>query len=77
MVRRAYRMSGMDYLGISVHRLAKIAKRFRFITSEAGVTAIEYALIAMLIALVIVAGVTLIGTNLVPVFNKVATKLVT
>ncbi len=60
-----------------MRRLNKIAARYRFIRSEAGVTAIEYALIAMLVALVIIAGVTLIGTNLATIFNVVATKLVT
>ncbi len=60
-----------------MRRLNKTAARYRFIRSEAGVTAIEYALIAMLVALVIIAGVTLIGTNLATIFNVVATKLVT
>jgi pilus assembly protein Flp/PilA len=45
------------------------------VTSESGVTAIEYGLIAALIAVVIVAGVTLIGTNLSTVFSSVATKI--
>ncbi|MDU6495163.1 Flp family type IVb pilin, partial [Bradyrhizobium sp.] len=34
------------------------------IDSESGVTAIEYGLLAALIAVVIIVGVTLIGTNL-------------
>ena len=43
--------------------------------SERGVTAIEYGLIASLIALGIIAGVTLTGTNLAAIFNYVAPKL--
>ena len=40
-----------------------------------GVTAIEYGLIAALIAVVIIVAVTLVGTNLSAVFNAVATSL--
>lgn len=46
-----------------------------FIREEDGVTAIEYGLIAALIAVVIVTAVTLVGTKLTAVFNNVATKL--
>jgi len=42
----------------------------RFINDEEGVTAIEYGLIAALIAVVIIAIVTLVGTNL----NKVVRR---
>jgi pilus assembly protein Flp/PilA len=45
------------------------------IDDEQGVTAIEYGLIASLVAVVIITAVTLIGTNLSAVFNTVATKL--
>ena len=48
----------------------------RFWQDEDGVTAIEYGLIASLIAVVIIAAVTLVGTNLTAVFNYVAQKLV-
>ena len=47
-----------------------------FIREEDGVTAIEYGLIAALIAVVIITAVTLIGTNLETVFNYVGGKLV-
>jgi pilus assembly protein Flp/PilA len=46
-----------------------------FLKEDSGVTAIEYALIASLIAMVIVASVTLIGTSLSPTFNTVASQL--
>jgi len=45
------------------------------VDSERGVTAIEYGLLAALIAVVIVASVTLVGTRLVTVFGKVSTAL--
>ncbi|MBO6036367.1 MAG: Flp family type IVb pilin [Acetobacter sp.] len=50
--------------------------RHRFVQDSKGVTAIEYGLIAALIAVVIISTVKLVGTNLVQVFNKVATSLV-
>jgi pilus assembly protein Flp/PilA len=40
-----------------------------------GVTAIEYGLLAALISVVIIAAVTLLGTNLNAVFNSIAGKL--
>ncbi len=42
-----------------------------FINDEAGVTALEYGLIAALIAVVILTAVTGIGTRLNTAFNKV------
>ena len=44
----------------------------RFIKDESGATAIEYGLIAALIAVVIIAGVSLLGTNLNATFNNLA-----
>ena len=49
----------------------------RFIKGEEGVTAIEYGLIAALIAIVIIAALTLAGTNLNTLFQTVATELST
>ena len=46
-----------------------------FIRDEEGATAVEYGLMAALIAAVIIAAVTSIGTNLTAVFNSVASKL--
>jgi pilus assembly protein Flp/PilA len=43
--------------------------------SESGVTAIEYGLIAALIAVVIIVGVTAIGTNLAVVFTTISGHL--
>lgn len=47
----------------------------RFIRDEEGVTAIEYALIAALIAVVIITAVTNTGTEVENVFNKVVNAL--
>jgi pilus assembly protein Flp/PilA len=47
----------------------------KFIASEEGATAIEYGLIAALIAVVIITGLTSIGTNLNTMMNSVATNL--
>ncbi len=47
----------------------------RFFQEEDGVTAIEYGLIAALIAVVIIAAVTGVGQKLVAVFTSVDTAL--
>lgn len=47
----------------------------QFASDEDGVTAIEYGLIAALIAVVIIASVKLVGTNLSTVFNNIAQAL--
>ncbi len=46
-------------------------KILRFLKDEEGVTAIEYGLIAALIAVLIVAAVTAIGLKLQGIFNAV------
>lgn len=50
-------------------------KLMNLIKGEEGVTAIEYGLIAALIAVVIIAAVTAVGTNLNGTFTTVSTKL--
>lgn len=47
----------------------------RFAQDESGATAIEYALIASGIAVVIITAVKSVGTNLTGVFNNVASNL--
>jgi pilus assembly protein Flp/PilA len=47
----------------------------RFLINEDGVTAIEYALIASLIALVIITGVQTVGTKVSTVFTEVGNGL--
>jgi pilus assembly protein Flp/PilA len=46
-----------------------------FLADESGATAIEYGLIAALIAVVIITAVTAIGTNLSNKFTNVATAV--
>jgi pilus assembly protein Flp/PilA len=46
-----------------------------FLSDESGVTAIEYALIASLIAVVIIGAVTTVGTNMTKVFTEVGAQL--
>lgn len=47
----------------------------RFAKNESGATAIEYGLIAGLIAVVIITAVTTVGTNVSGVFDTLGTKL--
>jgi len=47
----------------------------RFLKDESGATAIEYGLIAALVAVVLVTALTAVGTNLTTLFNTVATDL--
>ncbi len=51
-------------------------KLMRFLKDEDGVTAIEYGLIAALIAVVIIGAVTLVGGELKKTFNTVESALV-
>lgn len=44
----------------------------RFFKEEEGVTAIEYGLIAALIAVAIIGAITLLGENLAGIFNYIA-----
>jgi pilus assembly protein Flp/PilA len=50
-------------------------KVMQFLREEEGVTAIEYGLIAALIAVVIIGAVTAVGGSLQTVFNAVDTAL--
>jgi len=47
----------------------------KFFNDESGVTAIEYALIASLIAVFIITALTTLGTNISTVFNDVGNSL--
>ncbi|MEL6435646.1 MAG: Flp family type IVb pilin [Pseudomonadota bacterium] len=47
----------------------------RFLKDESGATAIEYGLIAALIALAIVAGATALGSSLDAKFTEISSKL--
>lgn len=47
----------------------------RFVRDESGATAIEYGLIAALIAVVIITALTTVGSNLNTTFSSVASAL--
>lgn len=47
----------------------------RFVKDESGATAIEYGLIAALIAVAIIGSARLLGAELVTTFTKVTTEL--
>jgi pilus assembly protein Flp/PilA len=47
----------------------------RFVRDESGATAIEYGLIAALVAVVIITGLTAVGTSLSTKFASIATTL--
>ena len=53
--------------------MMKLIKRFR--NDESGATAIEYGLIAALIALAIMAGASTIGTEIGETFTTIGTEL--
>jgi pilus assembly protein Flp/PilA len=46
-----------------------------FVQNQSGATAIEYGLIAALIAVVIITAVTAVGTNIEAVFTTISTKI--
>lgn len=52
-----------------------ISNMKRFMQDEEGVTAIEYGLIASLVAVAIIAGAGLLGTNLNATFDGLAGKM--
>ena len=47
----------------------------KFVANESGATAIEYALIASLIAVAIILSVTALGSKLQNTFNEVSSNL--
>jgi pilus assembly protein Flp/PilA len=51
----------------------KVARNF--FANESGATAIEYGLIAALIAVVIIGAVTAVGTNLSATFTTISTSI--
>jgi pilus assembly protein Flp/PilA len=53
----------------TIARIASIREK------EEGATAVEYGLMVALIAVIIIAGVTLLGQNLLAIFNQVAAAI--
>lgn len=52
-----------------------IKKLIKFIKDEDGVTAVEYAVMAALIALIVIAGAGLLGTATNDTFDQVANAI--
>jgi len=46
-----------------------------FLRNDEGVTAIEYGMIAALIAVVIITAITAVGTKLLSVFTKISASI--
>lgn len=55
---------------------SKRVARWLSVESESGVTAIEYGLIAALIAVFIIASVTIVGSQLAVIFTKISDALI-
>ena len=64
-----------DNLDSIEHMELEMKKLARFLKDESGATAIEYGLIAALIAVVIIGAVTTIGTSLNTTFTTIASSL--
>jgi pilus assembly protein Flp/PilA len=58
-----------------MHRLSRAIAGLVSVKSERGVTAIEYGLIASLVALAIIVGLTLLGVNLGNLFSYIGGKV--
>jgi pilus assembly protein Flp/PilA len=63
------------YMILDYVRTAIALKMNAFNLDRRAVTAIEYGLIAALVAVVIIVAVSTLGTNLTNTFNKVSTEL--
>ncbi len=58
-----------------MRRISRTVANWLSIESESGVTAIEYGLIASLVALAIIVGLTLLGVNLGNLFSYIGGKV--
>lgn len=58
-----------------MRNISRAVANWLSIESERGVTAIEYGLIASLVALAIIIGVTALGVNLGDLFSYIAGKV--
>ena len=56
----------LDYMRLRLRTMAR---------TERGASAVEYGLLVALIAIIIIAGVTLLGGNLNDLFNETANEL--
>jgi pilus assembly protein Flp/PilA len=65
--------AGLGDWDLGVHQMKNLLSRFS--QDQSGATAIEYGLIAGLIAVVIIAAITQVGTKLSAKFNAIAANL--
>jgi pilus assembly protein Flp/PilA len=65
----------MDFLGVTQVEVFMSNLISRFVRDESGATAIEYGLIAALVAVAIITALTTLGTNLSSTFSGVSNKL--
>jgi pilus assembly protein Flp/PilA len=65
----------MEQLMSRIIELSKSAALWLKAGSKRGASAVEYGLLAALIALVIIAAVTTVGTNLKGVFTSISTQV--
>jgi pilus assembly protein Flp/PilA len=68
-------MESIKFAAEYVSNLPVVAKIAPALSNRRGVTALEYGLIASLIAVAIITAVTLLGTNLSGMFNGIAGKI--
>jgi pilus assembly protein Flp/PilA len=68
-------LSGVRGNGASREKHEMIVTLTKLLQNEDGATAIEYGLIAALIAVAAISAFRLVGTNLSAIFSTVATKL--
>jgi pilus assembly protein Flp/PilA len=61
--------------GVLLKRVKELIMFARFMKDESGATAIEYGLIAALIAVAIITGATTLGSNLNAKFDAIGTKV--
>jgi pilus assembly protein Flp/PilA len=69
--------SGVGHPRVSLKMETDMNLISRFVRDESGATAIEYGLIASLIAVVIIGAVSAVGTSLTATFTRVSTGLTT
>jgi pilus assembly protein Flp/PilA len=68
-------MESIKFAAEYVSHLPVVAKITPALSNRRGVAALEYGLIASLIAVVIITATSLLGTNLSTMFNAIAGKI--
>jgi len=68
---------GLEFINFHLESVIMKNQVQTFIQDESGATAIEYGLLAALVALGIAVGATALGTQLGALFGRIATRLST